>query len=530
MKIKLTIIIISGLLMSLANAPAQWWFLAWFGLTPLWVILVLSNYQGKCIKKIPLIFNQNSLYALLWGLIFYGISLFWITGIHPLTWMGIPWLSSLLITLFCWLFVTFWASIIPVIWAVILNKLTHLQKVKPHQNQFLLSDSIKRVIIAVTIWCVLETIWSYTPLWWPTLALTQSPHNLIILQLGKLSGTTTITALIVAVNGLIAEGIIHLYFKQKKYIFPLITISLLLISHGLGFYFYKMPTEKLDQQWLKVGLIQGNIPPQIKSFSAGFFQAIEGYTKGYKELSQGGAQLILTPETALPFFWKDMRFYSSLLDSILQEKTPIILGAFSEKKMPNNQGYTNSLFSITQTGEILSQYDKIKLVPLGEYIPFQDFLGKLIKRLSAFEISLIPGDKKQILNYFNTPVGKAIIGICYESAFADNFRLQALAGGEFIITASNNSFYLDSMLSQHHGQDILRAIETDRWVARATNTGYSAIVNPQGKTLWLSEINTYQTHLDTIYKRHTKTLYVQWGDWLIWILLIFALMAIISIY
>jgi apolipoprotein N-acyltransferase len=84
------------------------------------------------------------------------------------------------------------------------------------------------------------------------------------------------------------------------------------------------------------------------------------------------------------------------------------------------------------------------------------------------------------------------------------------------------------MPAQHHAQDIIRAIESDRWTARATNTGYSAIVDPHGNTLWKSQINRYQTHAGTIYRRQTKTLYVQWGDWLTVLLLIMSVCVIVK--
>jgi apolipoprotein N-acyltransferase len=75
------------------------------------------------------------------------------------------------------------------------------------------------------------------------------------------------------------------------------------------------------------------------------------------------------------------------------------------------------------------------------------------------------------------------------------------------------------MPAQHHAQDVMRAIETDRWAVRATNTGYSGIVDPHGKTVWISRLNTYALHTDTIYRRQTQTLYVRWGDWLTLMLL-----------
>ena len=69
-------------------------------------------------------------------------------------------------------------------------------------------------------------------------------------------------------------------------------------------------------------------------------------------------------------------------------------------------------------------------------------------------------------------------------------------------------------MAQHHAQDVMRAIESDRWAVRVTNTGYSGVVNHRGQTVWRSERNTYETHLATINRRHTQTLYVRWGNWL----------------
>jgi apolipoprotein N-acyltransferase len=68
-------------------------------------------------------------------------------------------------------------------------------------------------------------------------------------------------------------------------------------------------------------------------------------------------------------------------------------------------------------------------------------------------------------------------------------------------------------MAQHQAQDLMRAIETDRWAVRATNTGYSGIIDPHGQILWRSQSHTYETYAATIYRRQTQTLYVRWGDW-----------------
>jgi apolipoprotein N-acyltransferase len=81
------------------------------------------------------------------------------------------------------------------------------------------------------------------------------------------------------------------------------------------------------------------------------------------------------------------------------------------------------------------------------------------------------------------------------------------------------------MPAQHHAQDVMRAIEGDRWAVRATNTGYSGIVDPHGRTKWISRLKTYELHTATIYRRQTQTLYVRWGDWLTPLLFILSALA-----
>ena len=489
----LLICFFSGVLMGFTPAPFNAWYFAWFALAPLWILVRLQKS-----------WQQTAIFAFAWGVGYYSLSLFWITGVHPMTWLGVPWLASIAIALFCWIFITLWGTAIAVFWGI-LNSL-----INGRVNNKTLFGSLTRVIIGMALWCSLEIICSYTPLWWSTLAYTQSPHNLVILQLGKISGFSTIVAVIVGVNGLLAEAI--LYWRNSdnfkaKLSFLLSPLILLIISHLLGYYLYQIPVSKDNLKPLKVGIIQGNIPNEIKLYSQGWQKAIAGYTSGYKRLAKQGVDVVLTPETALPFYWENILDDSSFYQAVIAEKVPAWVGANGR----SGTSYTNSIFTLTGEGKTYSRYDKYRLVPLGEYIPFESILGNLIDRLSPLNAHLAAGNSNQI---FDTPFGKAIIAICYESAFPQHFLRQTQAGGEFIITASNNAHYGITMPTQHHAQDVMRAIESDRWAARATNTGYSAIVDPHGHTLWISEMNKYAIHADTIYRRQNKTPYVRWGDWL----------------
>jgi apolipoprotein N-acyltransferase len=498
---KLIIALVSGVLMGITVAPFNVWFLAWFALAPLWV-LVIKESQKSEFKKQKII-----LFPLLWGIGYHGIALFWITGIHPMTWMGVPWLASIAIAFFVWVFITLWGAALVSFWVIILLGIQNLKSK--------IQNPLIRILTATAIWCGLENLWSMGALWWSSLSYTQSPHNLVILHLGQLTGTSAITAAIIVINGLIAEG--YLYYLSSipnnkrnsqqwgiKYL--LLAAGLFITLHLIGYGLYSRPLPQTPETALKVGIIQGNIPNTIKLYPEGFRRAIQGYTNGYLTLAAQNVEAVLTPEGALPFFLSDIQ-QGSLVEAIRKQGIVAWIGGFGER----GSSYNNSLFTFTGKGEVFSRYDKNKLVPLGEYVPFEEILGGIINRLSPLEAHQVPGASNQL---FDTPFGRAIVGICYESAFPEIFRRQAAAGGQFILSAANNAHYSKAMPAQHHAQDIMRAIETDRWAVRATNTGYSGFVNPHGKTIWISGHNTYETHAETIYRRQTKTLYVRWGDWL----------------
>ncbi|MBE9187973.1 apolipoprotein N-acyltransferase [Microcoleus sp. LEGE 07076] len=528
--------------MALTTAPFNAWPLAWIALVPLWVMVVSYQKPESEVKQQKLFCSAELLLLpVLWGIGYHGLALSWIMGIHPMTWLGVPWWPSLAIALFCWTFITLWGAALVAVWtwlfAIAIPKISGTgilpvisQKISGTGILPVISQKISgtgilpvtRVLIGTALWCALESIWSTGSLWWTSLSYTQSPHNLAILHLGQLSGPSAVTAAIVAVNGLIAEAFIEGRSLRKvgrrknwiAYIFP---AGLCLILHIAGWSLYNRPLIQEAGTSLKIGIIQGNIPNEIKFDSGGWRRALEGYTAGYKQLADRKVDAVLIPETALPFIWTNeyQRSTLSFYQAILERGVLAWVGGFAQQE----NSLANSLLAIDRTGEIVGRYDKLKLVPLGEYIPFYEILGGIINRLSPLEARLVPGNSKQL---FDTPFGRAIVGICYDSAFAENFRYQAAQGGEFMLTASNNAHYKPPMLAQHHALDVMRAIETDRWAVIATNTGYSAFVNPRGETVWKSGLNTYEVRDATIYRRQTKTLYVRWGDLLTPLLLVLA--------
>jgi apolipoprotein N-acyltransferase len=505
--------LLGGLTMSLTPAPLNWWPLAWVAVIPLWWVIqpplphtaTAATHQRRADQ------TPWRLSALLWSTAYHGIAISWITGLHPLTWMGIPWAGSVAIVAFAWSFIAFWGVASVLIWAGAMRWLG---------ARFELTAA-QRVLAGTAFWCAIEYLRSLTPLDWTALAYTQSPGNPIVLHLGQLSGNLTVTAAIVAVNGLLAEAWRFRGDRRrprstaKRWVS--IAVGVGLLSHGIGAFLYFQPLNDSIAAALNVGIIQGNIPTRTKLSTAGIEQGIQNYTAGYEMLSKPGVDAILTSEGAMPFSWE--RHAPNRFDqAIARAQTPLWLGSFGSTadQLTNGQPQMHqSLFSLNGAGQTISRYDKVKLVPLGESLP--PIVGNWIGRLSPLRGYLTPGMSGQ---QFETGFGLAGVGICYESAFAELFRRQVQQGGTFLISAANLDPYGEVLMAQQQAHDLMRSIETDRWMVRATNTGYSGVINPHGKVIWQSSPHRFDIHSERIYRRGHKTLYVQYGDWLIPLLLL----------
>jgi len=565
------------------------WPIAWFGLIPLWQQL----RHGSLRRAAGL--------GGLWGLGFDGVTLQWITGIHPMDWMGVPWLNSLLIALFCWLAITLWGAALVMVWAIGVRwsdrwgraSLTHHSLTHHGQDLCTKSQNLEGLIsktrlkpssfvqtfevgvspdglaphshrllnlwtlwAGVALWMGLETLWSHSALWWPWLSLTQSPHNLAILQLNQLSGASVVSGTIVLINGLLALALSALTHRSRRsptsdrdqnrnqnhdaadhasrqtqtrsrfvgLSYATSAIVLCLSLHLSGWLILQQPLTETRPP-LTVGIIQGNIPNDIKLYPGGIYRALLRYRDGYQSLAQQGVDVVLTPETAMPVFWdsdltRDPNHPAGQLRQAIREQgVPVWLGTFgtvTTNGTLNLNAYTNSLLMLDGNAVTLSRYDKAKLVPIGEYIPFSRLLGGLIRRLSPLSAEIVFGQPTQALV---TPWGQAAVAICYESAFPELIRRQVANEAGWILSAANNAHYAASMPRQHHAQDVMRSIEVNRWVARATNTGLSAVIDPHGRTQWRSGWNTFETHISQIFPRQTQTLYTRWGNWLTWLFL-----------
>ncbi len=138
----------------------------------------------------------------------------------------------------------------------------------------------------------------------------------------------------------------------------------------------------------------------------------------------------------------------------------------------------NSASFITPDGTFAARYDKMHLVPFGEYVPFKSlffFAGNLLAEAG----NLSPGTHRTVFTYDGHNYGTFI---CYESTFADEIRLFVLKGADVLVNISDDGWYGDTSAPwQHLNMVRMRAIENHRWVLRSTNTGVTAVINPYGR-------------------------------------------------
>jgi apolipoprotein N-acyltransferase len=242
---------------------------------------------------------------------------------------------------------------------------------------------------------------------------------------------------------------------------------------------------------LRVGLIQGNIAQEDKWNPAHARRIFTTYLAMTRDAVRRGAEYVIWPESSTPFTFEDP-LASPEGDATLRElarevRVPILFGSdqvIRRQPIESSELY-NAAYQLDPEGKTVALYRKIKLVPFGEFFPFQKwiaFAAPLVQRFVPFSAGTGP----VIL-----PVGshRASTAICYEVVFPSLARDAVAAGSELLTTVTNDGWYgRSSAPYQHWEMASMRAIEQGRYLARAANTGISGIVDPYGRVLSRSNI------------------------------------------
>jgi apolipoprotein N-acyltransferase len=224
---------------------------------------------------------------------------------------------------------------------------------------------------------------------------------------------------------------------------------------------------------------------------------------------------LIWPESAFPFFLTREADALAQIADLLPEGTVLITGGIRapEGAAPNaavNRAY-NSIYIIDQDGSVLSVYDKVHLVPFGEYLPFQDFMERLgFMQLTKVAGGFIPGDRRRILTAPRAPSFAPLI--CYEIIFPG----AAVPAGErpgWMLNLTNDGWFgISSGPYQHFQQSRLRAIEEGLPLVRAANTGISAVVDPLGRIVRSLPLGSEGVLDAPLPKPMTVTPYARFGD------------------
>lgn len=370
-----------------------------------------------------------------------------------------------------------------------------------------------RPFVAAGLWAVYE--WTQTLGWWGVpwgrLALGQSRY-VVGLQTASLFGSYFITFALVCVNFCIAYAILH---ADKIKLMSICAASVLLFQYGVGTLLYFIPVD--SEQTVRVAAIQGNIASNEKwSFDSRdrTFEVYEEYTL---RAAEEGAEIVVFPETALPYNIKESNGYGRWCSELARKAdVTLLVGGFTDSDTGEE---LNSLVCVLPDGSFHDTvYSKRRLVPFGEFVPMRKLFETLIPPLAELVMSdddIAAGEGAQVVALEKVNIGSLI---CFDSIYENLSRDSVLDGAELICLSTNDSWFTDSAaLYMHNAQAQLRAIENGRYVLRAANTGITTVISAKGDVKEQTEPLVEDMVVSDVHVNTHSTLYTLTGNFFVFV-------------
>jgi apolipoprotein N-acyltransferase len=472
----------SALLTVLSFPNFDLWFLAWIGLVPLLVVLTR-----------PLTARQTFLLGWWWGMVFFYGTCWWLT--YSMTHYGhIPfWLAYPLLLLPVALVAFF-----PALFCVMLGRLI---------NRFGLSA----LFAAPLIWVSTELArYAVTGLLWNALGYSQAFHPWLIQSAG-FGGVYAISFLVMMANAAVAFALLRRTSSARG--ISLAVLVLIALPLAIS---YTQPGEPVTSTASSTFIVavQPNVPMEGVDYPTTMQQLLDRHL----ELSRQGlarapndanpVRMVIWPESPMNFSYsRDSQLREIIADFARTNRTKVMLNSL--EPAPNG-GEQNSAVLINQEGRIEAQYDKIRLMPFGEYVPLPRWLP------GASSVRGIVGDFTPGSSYTLMPLGalRAGVFICIESAHPSIARAFTNEYADVLINISNDGYLGPTpVMRQHLANAIFRAVENQRPLLRVTNTGITASIAPDGK---VSDATPgFQAAVRTWFsggRRETMTFYTRHGD------------------
>jgi apolipoprotein N-acyltransferase len=311
---------------------------------------------------------------------------------------------------------------------------------------------------------------------------------LALAQTGSLIGLWGLTFLSVAIFASPAVLIDGRSRGRKPWIAPLMALALL-VAMGIfgGVRLALLPTTTVAK--VKLRIMQPDLQQDERfnySAKAAVMQkylTLSDRASGPESTGVRDASILIWPESAFPFFLTREADAMAQIADLLPKGTVLITGSVRAPDLPPGTRITrayNSIYVIDHDGSVLSVYDKLHLVPFGEYLPFQDWMEKLgFVQLTKVQGGFIPGTRRRAMEIPNAP--PALPLICYEAIFPGDVAARDDRPGWIVNLTNDGWFGISTGPYQHLQQARMRAIEQGLPLVRAANTGISAVIDPVGR-------------------------------------------------
>ena len=359
------------------------------------------------------------------------------------------------------------------------------------------------------LWVALELARGHIPALafpWNLLGYAAAPH-LGLLQLAAVTGIYGLSFLVAAFNALIAW--VFMTGTRSSYLTGAIAAAITISSVLVGEQF--VPPEKPE---FIASLVQTNFP-EVPGYAPDWMDRHAAEMDELGRISINAAQssrgITIWPEVPAPFYWQDAKFSARIRGIARATENHVLVGIVDWKAAPGGglMPY-NTAILVDPSGRRVFSYDKIHLVPFGEYVPMRRWLT-FAQKLTAEVGDFQPGHVHAV---GEIPGGRFGISICYEAIFPDEIRRAVADGARLLINLSNDGWFSHSAAGEQHlAMARVRAVENHRWLLRATNTGLTASVDPYGRIVAVLEPDRRAALAAPYGFRGDLTLYTRWGDW-----------------
>jgi len=341
---------------------------------------------------------------------------------------------------------------------------------------------------------------------WMLLGYSQT-DSLRLIQVADITGVGGISLLIAWINA----ALVWAFLERKPRLLSLAPLAAGLAAIAVFASYGTAALRRWDaiQPDRRAALLQGNLSIDEPDSSLRW-KYLEGYQQMADQLAPGEMDLLLLPESPSPILYQYDRDYREALSRLARRfSLGMVVNNIFFRDIDGSSQYFNSAFFLDSNGLLAGRYDKVHLVPFGEYIPLQTlfFFSQTITRdVGSFH----PGSDSLVV-----PLGGHLTNaiICFEAVFPDLSREFVLRGSQLVINLTNDGWYGDSAAPyQHLAMARWRAIESRRFLLRAANSGISAVVTPSGRIQAQTGLLRRETLVGRFAFLSGMTFYARHGD------------------